>query len=94
MAESLHVTPPFLETEALAGRLAAIEDSREPAVTLAGEYPDGHKVTAHRHGRAQLLHALAGVVTVSTQAGRWMVPPDHAMWIPRASCTPSRCWAT
>jgi hypothetical protein len=54
-------------------------------VTLAGEYPDGHKVTAHRHGRAQLLHALAGVVTVSTEAGRWMVPPDHAMWIPAGS---------
>jgi AraC-like DNA-binding protein/quercetin dioxygenase-like cupin family protein len=74
--------PQFLEAEALAGRLALIEGSGEPAVTLAGEYPDGHKVTAHRHGRAQLLHALSGVVTVSTEAGRWMVPPDHAMWIP------------
>ncbi|MCG6114732.1 MAG: helix-turn-helix transcriptional regulator [Mesorhizobium sp.] len=73
---------PFLDADALAGRLALIEGSREPAVALAGEYPDGHKVTAHRHGRAQLLHALAGVVTVATRAGRWMVPPDHAMWIP------------
>ena len=75
----------FLDADALAGRLALIEDSGEPAVTLAGEYPDGHKVTAHRHGRAQLLHALAGVVTVWTEAGRWMVPPDHAMWIPAGS---------
>jgi mannose-6-phosphate isomerase-like protein (cupin superfamily) len=63
-------------------RFALIEHSRAPAVALAGEYPDGHKVTAHRHGRAQLMHALTGVVTVSTEAGRWMVPPDHAMWIP------------
>ena len=75
----------FLGADALAGRLALIEGSGEPAVTLAGEYPDGHKVSAHRHGRAQLLHALAGVVTVSTAAGRWMVPPDHAMWIPAGS---------
>lgn len=77
--------PTFLDTDALAGRLALIEGSDEPAVTLAGEYEDGHKVSAHRHGRAQLLHALAGVVTVSTEAGRWMVPPDHAMWIPAGS---------
>lgn len=75
----------FLGADALAGRLALIEGSGEPAVTLAGEYPDGHKVKAHRHGRAQLLHALAGVVTVWTEAGRWMVPPDHAMWIPAGS---------
>jgi len=73
---------PFLDADALTGRLSLIEESREPAVALAGEYPDGHMVIAHRHGRAQLLHALAGVVTVATQAGRWMVPPDHAMWIP------------
>ena len=75
----------FLGADALAGRLALIEGSGEPAVTLAGEYPDGHKISAHRHGRAQLLHALAGVGTVSPAAGRWMVPPDHAMWIPAGS---------
>lgn len=67
---------------ALAGRLTLIEESLDAAVALAGEYPDGHMVKAHRHGRAQLLHALTGVVTVATEAGRWMVPPDHAMWIP------------
>jgi len=29
-----------------------------------------------------LLHALTGVVLIRTRYGRWMVPPDHAMWIP------------
>jgi hypothetical protein len=72
----------FLDAPAMQDRLALIETASAPAVALAGEYPDGHRVTAHRHGRAQLLHALRGVVTVSTEAGRWMVPPDHAMWIP------------
>jgi AraC-like DNA-binding protein len=72
----------FLDAPAMQSRLALIEQSPAPAVALAGEYPDRHKVMAHRHGRAQLLHALTGVVTVSTDAGRWMVPPDHAMWIP------------
>ncbi|TIV73838.1 MAG: cupin domain-containing protein, partial [Mesorhizobium sp.] len=53
-----------------------------PAVALPTEYPDGYHVPQHRHSRSQLLHALVGVVLVTTKHGRWMVPPDHAMWIP------------
>ena len=58
-------------------------DTAEGAVlAIASDYPDGFRVKSHKHGRAQLLHALTGVVMVSTAEGRWMVPPDHAMWIP------------
>ncbi|MER9893551.1 helix-turn-helix transcriptional regulator [Mesorhizobium sp. M0119] len=53
-----------------------------PAVALPTEYPDGYHVPRHYHSRSQLLHALVGVVLVTTRHGRWMVPPDHAMWIP------------
>lgn len=53
-----------------------------PTVVLPTEYPDGYHVPQHRHSRSQLLHALVGVVLVTTRHGRWMVPPDHAMWIP------------
>lgn len=51
-------------------------------VALPTEYPDGYTVPEHHHSRSQLLHALTGVVLVKTRLGRWMVPPDHAMWIP------------
>ncbi len=51
-------------------------------MALPTEYPDGYHVPQHRHSRSQLLHALVGVVLVTTRHGRWMVPPDHAMWIP------------
>ncbi|MBI1619940.1 AraC family transcriptional regulator [Aquamicrobium zhengzhouense] len=59
-----------------------IERSRSAVIAIPGDYPDGHTVLRHQHGKAQLLHALTGVVMVSTAEGRWMVPPDHAMWIP------------
>lgn len=67
---------------ALADRLRTIENARGSVVGSASDFPDGHRVEPHSHGRAQLLHALTGVVAVSTGQGRWMVPPDHAMWIP------------
>lgn len=66
----------------LQSRLDWIETARGDVVASATDFPDGHKVEPHRHSRAQLLHALSGVVMVSTGQGRWMVPPDHAMWIP------------
>ena len=66
----------------LQGRLDWIETAGGDVIVAAHDYVDGHRVTPHRHSRAQLLHALSGVVTVSTGEGRWMVPPDHAMWIP------------
>lgn len=63
-------------------RLAWLESRNGPIVALPSEYPDGYQVKDHHHSRDQLLHALTGVVLIKTQFGRWMVPPDHAMWIP------------
>jgi AraC-like DNA-binding protein len=63
-------------------RLDWLERANGPIVALPSEYPDGYTVPEHSHSRSQLLHALTGVVLVRTQYGRWMVPPDHAMWIP------------
>ncbi len=63
-------------------RLNWIETAQGDVIVAASDFPDGHRVAPHRHGRSQLLHALSGVVMVSAQGGRWMVPPDHAMWIP------------
>lgn len=71
------------EAEALhARRLALIEESKGAVLALATTYPGGHRVREHSHRRAQLLHPRSGVVLVTTAAGRWMVPPGHAMWIP------------
>ncbi|CAE6725233.1 AraC family transcriptional regulator [Paraburkholderia haematera] len=31
--------------------------------------------------RARLIHVSAGVLTVRTETGRWVVPPGHALWL-------------
>lgn len=65
-----------------AARRHRVESSIEKIVALPNRYNDGDHVPEHAHGRAQLLHALTGVVTVTTALGRWLVPPEHALWIP------------
>ncbi|HEY0229838.1 MAG TPA: helix-turn-helix transcriptional regulator [Dokdonella sp.] len=51
-------------------------------VATANEYPGGHRVPRHRHRRGQLLYASTGIMVVGTEAGRWIVPPERAVWIP------------
>ncbi|OIS93821.1 AraC family transcriptional regulator [Brucella cytisi] len=63
-------------------RIAMLEGMKGPVIALPTRYPDGYFVPLHRHSRAQLLCASQGVVLVTTDAGRWMIPSDHAMWIP------------
>lgn len=49
---------------------------------MAKSFPDGHLIERHHHLRAQLLHAVSGVMTIDTDDGAWLVPPDRALWIP------------
>lgn len=63
-------------------RIAMLEKLSGPVIALPTEYPDGYFVPQHSHSRAQLLCASHGVVLVTTDAGRWMIPGDHAIWIP------------
>lgn len=63
-------------------RLEWIDSAKGDVIALATDYPDGTRIPAHRHGRAQMLFPFRGTVMISTGQGRWMVPPDHAMWIP------------
>ncbi|MBY4840324.1 helix-turn-helix transcriptional regulator [Pantoea sp. DY-15] len=51
-------------------------------VALGNDYAQGFVLPAHRHRRAQLLYGATGLMHVSTQAGEWVVPPQHAVWIP------------
>lgn len=45
--------------------------------------PAGYHAARHSHDRVQFLCVFAGVVTVTTDRGRWMVPPRHALRIPQ-----------
>lgn len=42
----------------------------------------GDRVDLHRHDEAQLICAAAGTVQVHTESGRWLVPPQLAVFVP------------
>jgi len=50
-----------------------------PMVGYAEDFPNGHNIRRHRHSSAQLIYAAAGVMTVSTEHGRWIVPPTSSI---------------
>lgn len=62
--------------------LTRAEGLRPDVVAVASDYPAGHVVQPHNHGRAQLIFASRGVMTVTTAAGAFVVPPQRAVWMP------------
>ena len=69
-------------TTILRDLLADIEDVPRPIVARATAYPGGSVIPPHRHRRAQLVYAPEGVMTVTTERGMWVVPPQRAVWVP------------
>jgi AraC-like DNA-binding protein/quercetin dioxygenase-like cupin family protein len=52
-----------------------------PLAAMEVDYPNGTSTGLHAHPRAQLLHAIAGVMIVRSAAGSWVVPPNRAVWL-------------
>lgn len=59
-----------------------LDQAPQPVVAFGSEYPGGHVIAPHRHGRAQLLYGADGVMTVSAANGIWVVPQQQCVWIP------------
>jgi quercetin dioxygenase-like cupin family protein len=57
-------------------------DRKSEITTLAHDYPHAHVIPLHFHDRDQIVYASRGVMTVQTEAGTWVVPPQRAVWIP------------
>ena len=57
-------------------------DRPSPLVGRADDYESGFEIPPHRHDSAQLIHAATGVMTVETDDGLWVVPPQRAVWVP------------
>src|SRR5258707_2651994 len=53
-----------------------------PVIALTDEYPAGFIDPPHAHRRAQLLFATAGVMSVITDGGSYVIPPQRAVWLP------------
>ncbi|MGG6892908.1 MULTISPECIES: AraC family transcriptional regulator [Rhizobium] len=45
---------------------------------------DDHRFSSpkHSHPQAQLLYAVSGVISLTTDSGTWVVPPSRAVWLP------------
>jgi hypothetical protein len=53
-----------------------------PIVAVGNDYAPGIAREPHRHKRNQLLYGSTGLMIVGTEHGRWIVPPQRAVWIP------------
>lgn len=60
----------------------AYDRSPMPVTAMAADYGPGHVTKHHQHPHAQLIHAMHGVMVVSTADGQWIVPPTRGMWMP------------
>jgi AraC-like DNA-binding protein len=50
--------------------------------TLAAECGTGAVHRPHAHPWGQLIYSASGVMTVWTEAGSWVAPPQRAVWVP------------
>src|SRR5437764_5272880 len=64
---------------AIIGRLTSTGDGIH---MVPRDYPKGLRVDPHMHREAQLVYAAKGTMQVTTPKGRWLVPPDRAVWVP------------
>jgi AraC-like DNA-binding protein len=50
--------------------------------TYACGHSSGFTISPHTHDWSQLIYASAGVMTVHTASGSWVVPPERGVWVP------------
>src|SRR5471030_2419076 len=77
MAMSGQILSPNVQT-----RLQPFEQAPRPMAGYTHDYASGHETGLHRHPRAQLLFATAGVMRVTTEAALFTVPPGTGLWVP------------
>ncbi|CAM3502145.1 AraC family transcriptional regulator [Parendozoicomonas haliclonae] len=59
-----------------------LQESSQPVVPIASDYPAGYKTPWHSDTLGQLTGILSGSQIVATEQGTWVVPPQRAVWIP------------
>ncbi|QLA17611.1 helix-turn-helix domain-containing protein [Desulfolutivibrio sulfoxidireducens] len=57
-------------------------DPLRPVLADSREIPPSRPSPPHCHFRGQLVHASAGVMTITTPDGIWVTPPHLALWVP------------
>ena len=57
-------------------------DVDRPVIAMAKEFAADARTGRHGHARAQLIHAIEGLMVATTDQGTWVVPPGFALWVP------------
>ena len=55
----------------------AVDEIPRAVVGVAADFDHGFVIPSHRHRRGQLVAASLGVMTVTTDAGTWIVPRNE-----------------
>jgi AraC-like DNA-binding protein len=58
------------------------DDHASPVIAYAAETDVNARGEPHGHTRHQLFHLVSGSVTVETEMGSFVVPPERALWMP------------
>ncbi|MBC8338611.1 MAG: helix-turn-helix transcriptional regulator [Rhodospirillales bacterium] len=66
----------------LSPEVLGVQNLPRPIAATATNYGPGDEIDWHSHPRAQLIYGISGVLTVITEAGRWVLPPERAVWVP------------
>lgn len=61
---------------------AQLQSIDRPVASLEDEYPCGYVDDWHSHQRNQLVYASKGVLSITTETGSFVLPPQRALWIP------------
>ncbi|MDB5804203.1 MAG: transcriptional regulator [Betaproteobacteria bacterium] len=82
--------PPSVTDTAKSTRAADYMRVPRAVGAMAKDFPAGHVIPEDTHTRGQLLYAVAGVMSVHTEHGAWVVPPQRAVWVPPATLHTTR----
>src|SRR5258708_1311336 len=74
--------PMSIEEMPIAAIRASHRTTGDGVHLVARRYRKGVRLHTHMHREAQLVFAAKGTVQVTTPKGRWLVPPDRAVWVP------------
>ncbi|WP_329004691.1 helix-turn-helix transcriptional regulator [Kribbella sp. NBC_00709] len=68
------------------------EIRQRPATTGHRPIEAGGGIEAHWHDRHQIVYAGRGVLSVTTDAGSWVVPATRAIWVPAGTIHQHRAY--
>ncbi|MEC5388210.1 helix-turn-helix transcriptional regulator [Uliginosibacterium sp. H3] len=77
-----HTPDPDSLLKGFAAPYTLYDRTEMPVTALAADYLPDHETPRHDHPNIQLIHAVRGVMVVSTQIGQWIVPPSRGLWMP------------